>query len=245
MKKLEVPEGTNLIINDTSISDEVVCSAFLSTANLAKVNFQVLSANNMTDEIVQAFSSTDSNNVAVLYPGEGSKPIRRAANNDGYTVNTERQFSGARATNLSIKIPRELIDAIQQKKIKRVQIRDDVVATGLTIQTIREELLSRCSVVDYTDYRQDVRFSYPKVSAPKIDWEVVCWLVQKSADTTGFAVTAAIEYFRKSGRVPLNSLSTLLAETQKGKIVKENYANKYFPNCLVLYRLIEELKKYE
>jgi len=207
-----VPEGTNIILNDTVIPDSQVRSFFADLKPSSKVSWLIFNSIELTGQLEGSLSQIASG-LIFLFPGESSQPIRQQLNIPGYTVPTSRSYLGNRSTGVTAQIPPELTASAQDAYCS-LAIIDDVIATGETIATIKKS-------VEYQIQEQGF--------APRIIWAVFALLKQKSASVSGFRrVECIVEYSRRSGRVPLNSLSTLLSNTPKGESVKNLYAQKYF-----------------
>ncbi len=252
-----IPSKTNLVINDTFIPDEMVTSAFTEVTNQAIVKFDVLSGRDLTAGlepfIAIALNGLQTEISAILYPGQGSKQVTQffsaamlgllTAYNQ-FDIPTKRTFYGSRASFTSVRIPEKLIKTAKTGKIKNILTIDDVVSTGETVNAIRENTENMATVLDEKDYDPYMRFSKPRiVSQPQIEWSVACWLRQQSAKTDGFNSYSSVVYRRRDGKVPTNSLSTLLSETQKGNSVRNNYARKYFTNAQALFGILQILQR--
>ncbi len=224
--ELIVPEGTNLIINDTPYPDDSVRSLFDDLTPVAKVKWLILSATEMTREL-GAILTPALLGATFLFPGEGSQYIKSRLNLEGYNIITSRRFIGNRPSSVEVQVPPPVIEAVENSPTPSVTIIDDVIATGETVESIRREV------------EWDMRYP-PRV----LTWSVYCWLKQWSAKMPDIEVVSCIVYKRKSGRVPLNSLSTIMSTTNKGAIVRSSYAQRYFADPTEFIIALKQLETY-
>jgi hypoxanthine phosphoribosyltransferase len=254
MKEILVPENKNIVINDTRIPYEVVSDEFYRSQT-SIVSFEIMSAIEMTAELEKQISIAllgISNFAAILYPGEGaislldffSDEIRTQIGiRQTYRVSSPAQYENNRRVYSEIEIDETLIEKIKTKEVTDLIIVDDVVVTGGTIQTIKESVEGLAAEYDDSEYDPTQRFSFPKLVSPAITWRVWCWLVEERANTKNFFTKAYASYRKKNGRSPLNSLSTLLADSPKGDSVRYYYSNKFWKEPEEFLEIINRLKK--
>lgn len=245
---IEVPKDTNLILNDTGISDKEVRSAF-AALQTARVAFQILSAVELTEKtnaVLRQKLSEAPNQSAILLPGAGAKSVASFLSPEILTsvplfeIPTSRTFIGSRPARVNVTIPESLLQQIESRVVNRLVIVDDVVASGLTVNTLQEEVTAAVTTWDYSDYDQGLRFSFPKAVAPPLEFSVVCWLLQQSA-RADLPVASAANYTKKNGKAALNSLSTWMGQTPKSQTVTKEYAGKYFSDPTELIAVINYL----
>ena len=256
-KEIVIPDKNNLIINDTPLKEGLINTAMKSLKS-RKVDFIVFESTELTGSLIPIIRSKidqQESSVAIIFPGQGSKKVKEMFSSDlmqelsqkgiVYETNTSRTWTGNRPQISETNIPQDLIIKLNEGAIKAVWIIDDVVASGETIQAIAGDIkyeLTDMQPAD-PDYDQSIRFSSSQGKTSKYSQVVFTWLKQKSAMTTGFEIYAPSTYSRRSGKVPVNSISTLLMDDQKGKTVKDLYAQKYFDKPEEFTELIDNLKK--
>jgi len=211
--ELKVPESTNIIINDTPIVDSNVRYAFARLKNTALASWIILSSAELNTDLLPKITT----DILLLFPGNGSQYIKSELALEGIDIGTEREFIRNKPTNCRVAIPDNLIESIGNQRCQ-VAIVDDVVASGLTINTIRKS-------IEYKIWMSGFE--------PRIAWVCIPWLLQKLAIgkiDQAIKVNPCVVYSRDSSKVSVNSLSTLLEDSPKGTIVRKTYATKYFTN---------------
>ena len=208
-KELIVPEGTNIIINDTVFSDREIGRIFECLGPVILTKWIILNAEELTCNLAPQIVS----GITLLFPGEGSQFIKLQLSLPGIDIPTQRIFERNKPTVCNIEIPETLVNTVVENPFSPIGIVDDVVASGQTIQQIRKSL--EFKVCD-------------RGINPKIQWGCFTWLRQKRANTEGFLMRAYIEYSKKSGIPAVNSFSTFLQDTEKGYTVTKGYALRYF-----------------
>lgn len=262
-RNIEIPENTNIIINDTDISTKRIEGEFCGL-NSSKVEFIILDTYELTAPLeialINYLSQLDTSKIAILFPGNGSKSVKgrlsaqtqKEIRSAGYkaNTNTKREFVREGRSVVPILtnpgIPDKLISKILKYEVNTVTIIDDVVASGQTIQGMRMAVKAtvRENIPIENNYNPDIRFSFPeRMNVPIIGFSVFTWLLQKTADTNGFEVFPTSIYKKKTGKAPVNSLSTMLYDEIKGKTVASLYSEKYFGDPYEFKILLEKLKK--
>lgn len=234
----EVPGNTNIIINDTNIPDEFVRVVFSRLETRGRATIEIVSGQELSESISSQIRGVVTPNTAVLLPGNGSQQMLKFFDSETisslsgkwvFPIKTQRYFNGNICTGVSVALPKKLIKNTQNRNYSSLLVIDDVCATGETIQTIRSGLL----------YELDSPL-------PPLAWYAIFWLNYIKSDTSGFTANAAVNYKGEKGRVALNSLSTLISEGEKGRIVSINYAQKYFPQQEYSFlNTLSTLKQYD
>lgn len=223
-QELNVPENTNIIINDTAFSDREIGRIFVRLNPVVLTKWIILNAEELTYNLAPLITS----GITLLFPGEGSKFIKSQLSLQGIDIPTLRIFERNKPTECIVNTPNELVETVVSDPFSMIGIVDDVVASGQTIQEIKRSLEFRVNTCG-TD--------------PKIQWGCFTWLRQKRADTEGFLMSTCIDYSKKSGRVAVNSFSTFLLDTEKGYAVTKGYALRYFSGYeRLFYDFINGLK---
>lgn len=234
-KDLIVPEGTNLIINDTQIQTKAIQEGFAFSD--AKVKFEIIDAQELS---------------RLFFPGNGAEVTRSFLEPqvaqallglDVYAFPASRSIENGQPTSIYTEIPEYFIRRAKNECFKNIWIVDDVVATSLTIRTIKTQVENLIGETDDEEYNPSQRFSYSAVKVPPISWSVFSWLKQASAKIDQIASFAAIIYSRRSGKVPTNSLSTMISNTINGLEIRSSYARKYFTNFADIEALASFLRE--
>lgn len=256
-REYEVPEGTNLVINDTPIEAELVSRA-MNGLRTRLAEFVVLDRQELTNPLTSMIEKNlQANNLplGIIFPGQGAQRVKEVLpkgllqdiKNRGplYDTPTKREYVDNRPQLVNANIPESLVRRIDEGEIAMIWIIDDVVATGQTIQGIRTDIKEQLAEMqpEDPDYNPNQRFSYPQTKIPNIPFVVFTWLRQRLAKTTDFDIFNSIVYSRRSGRVALNSLSTLLNENVESQPIRKAYAVKYFSYASEFFSLLERLKK--
>ena len=262
-RNITVPENTNIIINDTGNSTKSIEGNFRGL-NSAKVDFIILDTYELTYplqiSLINFLSEIDIRRAAILFPGKGSESVKVTLSKEtknlisksgiSANTNTQREYVSCgrfvRPVLTNPGIPKKLVNRIIDNTIENVVVIDDVVSTGQTIQGMRlaTETMVRDKLPEDSRYDPYVRFSYPNSQTiPKISFSTFTWLLQKSACVEGYTMFPTSIYERRSGKVPVNSLSTFLYDKIKGEKVASLYAEKYFSDPYEFKSLLEKLIK--
>ena len=242
----------NLIINDTPVPDRKVREVFAEFQPSA----EILSARELTLDLEKNAATAMlgiayPKSVALIFPGEGAKslysflspevsnPILQASK---WSVPAYRVLSGNKPISVNVEIPTNILKGINEERIEQVWVCDDVIATGLTIRSI-------ASVVDSwlnrrgENYNPSLRFSFPTQRETSLIWQAFCWLQREDADIGPFKSQPAAIYKSPNSKrkVPLNSLSTLLSNSNRGSDARTRYSQKNFNDERKFYELLATL----
>ena len=206
LNELMVPDGTNVIINDTQRKDIDVRCLFARLYRVSLAQWLILGAEELNVILAPKIATTDA---LLLFPGYGSQPIKYSLSLNGSDIGSKRSFVMGKPISCDITVPDILIQTIK-KGGRRVAIIDDVVSTALTINTIRKTVEQKVVGISW--------FCFP-------------WLMKKSADVNkSIKIDPCLVYYRNASPVSVNRLSRLLEDTPKGKGTRRVYAVKYFSN---------------
>jgi len=253
MKDILVPGLVNLVINDTQIPDDKVKEVFARMQPSA----EVLSASELTVELekniaVALLGIENLLQITMLFPGYGADALATTFSPqfrnlispiNKYWVEAYRILSGNKPSYVKLEIPAEVTDGIKKGVTKQIWVCDDVIATGLTIQSIKADISSKLD----NNYNPDLRFSYPVQGEINLVWRAFCWLQRKDAVTEPFSVQPTVIYGSQNGKrkVPLNSLSTLLSRNIAGLSARLDYSRKFFNGEEDFVKLLSKLRSYE
>lgn len=231
--ELDVPRQTPVLLNDVNkllrpgvrpedldVALQILIGTTFATESALCVNSDDLEIP-MVDITEDMLANADPNTTAIVFPGEGAKAVLRESLNgvdfleDGllgpfqqFFLPTSRVVDNGRVIGVTVDVPDDTQEVFAKGQIKQVVVVDDVIATGTTLNTLRD------AVQDY--------------SPNPLTFTSCAWFVRKPTDVVGYGVVRGIyKYWCNEGFPALNSLSTWLRTDEKGFIVRENYKKKY------------------
>lgn len=227
--ELEIPPGIPTLLNDINallkpgINPEVVDQAvkILIGTSFKPESALYIVAGSLKTETQQLASSmldsTQPGRTALIYPGEGAKSVVRETleelvepdNVDTFFVPTKRVFDNGKMSRVEVALPDELAYGIDIQKYQDFLVVDDVIATGSTLNTLREQLTP-------AGIQRPMRFCS------------ISWFCRRPTTINGYeSVQSVYRYWTSEGWPALNSLSTLLRTDEKGEAVRAGYIKKY------------------
>ena len=96
-----VPDGTNIIINDTQRKDIDVRCLFARLYRVSLAQWLILGAEELNAILAPKIATTDA---LLLFPGYGSQPIKYSLSLNGFDVGSKRSFVKGKPINKSIEI---------------------------------------------------------------------------------------------------------------------------------------------
>jgi len=204
------------LIDDVRAGESVhVFSAFPET--------EVVSGNRVTNELLDwaGWQGLDPARTLLVFPGNGSGLVREYL--------PESWLNGWRWVTVPAKRvwvpgenPQVIVSRIFPKQmvlgINDVVLVDDVVSSGQTARALK-------------------KMNEPWLPGAK--WHVVAWMTQRAATLKGFSSSYfPLEVGTVKTKVPINSLSTLVADEQ----IARNYAQRNYPKPEEFLSAIEKLR---
>ena len=240
-----VPDGFRLIIDDVSFSgkrqysvDE--CIDQLSRACIGTTCVVGISelTNSLEDQLLKMFPSVKTRNKVSLFPGSGAEVVKKSLSDEFNQMFDSISFSAERIIDESGRVVgvRTDVESVSiDPRFEMVMIVDDVIATGSTaiwsrrlcfpqgpiFMTSALMMLSPIQNRQYSQNRGEVG------GAAIIDFD---------------RVYAPVVYQGQSGIPPVNSLSTLIASSEKGELVRRRYLQKFVTDQSGFQQAVRQLQ---
>lgn len=224
--ELNLPPQTPVLLNDINgllkpgISSEDVDQAVKiligTTYKTENVIYAVAQSfrDSLSNLVASTLADALSKNTAILWPGDGAKSVLRETLRDLPQLKTFRSFFIPTVRIVENgKVTDVTVDSTELKNdvatpYQTFLIIDDVVASGTTLNRIREAAV--------------------RVFGNNKLFRAVTWFLRKPTDVNGYeSVNSVYQYSTTEGWPALNSLSTLLRTDAKGEAVREGYIKKY------------------
>lgn len=231
--ELDVPRQTPVLLNDVNkllrpgvrwedldVALQILIGTTFATETALCVSSDDLEIP-MVDLVEDMLGPTDPYTTAIVFPGEGAKAVLRE-NLEGvdilgdgllglfqqFFLPTSRVVDNGRVIGVTVDVPSDTQEELAKGQIKQVVVIDDVIATGKTLNTLRDAV---------------------QIYSPNpLTFASCAWFIRKPTDVVGYGVVRGIyKYWCNEGFPALNSLSTWLRTDEKGFIVRENYKKKY------------------
>lgn len=227
--ELNLPPQTPVLLNDingllkpgvtTDTVDQAVKILIGTTYRAENVVYTIAESfkNTIQKIVASVFENCPRRETAVIWPGEGAKSVLRetllgfpllANICSSYFVPTERIVQNGKPIEVFVNRASLPNESIVGNPFRTFLIIDDVVATGLTLQRVRETITQT--------------FGNNKV------FRAITWFLRKPTYVPDYAsVDSVYRYSTSEGWPALNSLSTLLRTDAKGEAVRSGYMKKY------------------
>ncbi len=227
---VEVPRNYNIIFGDVlrylkpgvypidlRLATELLGASGL---NRSILYFDSLDVGKPMFEVIKSKLNGNSKTKALIFPGEGGKAVyeenalAEIGEAEKFFVPTKRNFSGSSAwsTSVSVFLPDQLVDALQNGSIESILIIDDVIASGGTVRTLRQAIKNQ--------------------TKNELDFTAIAWF-GKNQSVEGFQSIETMQqyvgapFFNERMTPPFNSLSTWLRDNEKSRAVLDAYTQKY------------------
>lgn len=224
---LEVPAGTPVLLNDINgiLKPEVrsrtidqavrilIGTTFKPETALYATTQTI--ATSMLELVAPILAQTSPQETAIILPGEGAKAVLRESLQGlpelslfkSYFVPTERIVDNGKPVDVRVMLT-DLDLEFFEKSFRTFIVVDDVVATGKTLNVLREKLTNK--------------------STKRKLFRAVTWFLRQPTQVNGYqSVESIYRYWTREGWPALNSLSTLLRTDEKGESVRAGYIKKY------------------
>ncbi len=201
------------LINDTH----------LDARTLTAFDLRILDPSQMTAQLQEweGWSTFNKQTTLIIFPGQGAQEIRQTFPRYWFTEWCTLTIKASRFWwPGSGYAPTAVIETHAQlnSHIHDIIIIDDVISSGVTTQKVREQY---------------------SIWNPQARWHALTWIIQTSAQLRGFTSWRAAEAVgSKSTKIPINSLSTLLSNSE----LAENYAQRNFPNPEAFLAALDSLR---
>lgn len=220
-----MPNGTRIIIDDVGVQE----SQLAKLASVLRGETYVYSQSDLVRRLEAQmevfFEASQDRRIACVFPGQGAQSVKQMLSG--------RLLEGSEVIDIDIGrrlLPNGRVSGVEsgtdevtfETNPELVVVIDDVIASGATTSRIRE----MCDA-------QEAEY----IAAPLLMLSPVqnkCWQYQRGwgeADLAGVRgynqIQTPLLYQGQSGIPPVNSLSILVSDSEKGQIVRGEYGRKY------------------
>ncbi len=243
---LLVPQGSRIILDDVTSpeSPEVMQEAVGVLAGSCSEYSYVYTcdqlAHGLKIRLEGMFGEMTSGDVACVFPGKGARGVKRSLDQQCLVGAEIFQFDIGRRVNDDGVVTGVLTDIKSirfQSDPRVVLVIDDVIATGYTTAHIKD-------LIDIPDAEY---IAMPLMMLSPVQnpyWQNIQGFEEPCrAGVRGYSrILTPLVYQGQAGIPPVNSLSTLVSNSTKGQVVRQQFIDKHVQDVEAFMRAINELQ---